>query len=378
MTLKIAMVGLRGIGERLAGGIERHVEELAVRMAERGHDVTVFGRGKYVDAPESMHKGVRILRRPAVHSKNLEAITSTLACLPSVVRGYDIVHFHATGPALLSFVPRLFGRRVVATIHGLDYQRAKWGKIAKAALYAGAWTAGNIPNETIVVSKKLKRFYKETFNRGTHYIPNGVNAPAKRELKSLAEKFGLKKDGYILSLGRLTPEKGVHHLIPAFRELETRQKLVIAGEEFLGGGYLRRLKELANGDSRILFTGALYAEEKDEAFTNATAFVLPSELEGMPIVMLEAMSYACPVLSSDIEECAEVWQSAAQETICRSFQNKNIQDLRRALGDLLSDPARAETGARAERYVLAKYNWDAITDATLSAYQNQNRGQYTR
>lgn len=370
-NMKIAMVGLRGIGERLAGGIERHVEELSTRMARRGHGVTVFGRGKYVDAPEAVYRGVRVLRRPAAHTKNLEAITGTLACLPSVVRGYDIVHFHATGPSLLSFVPRLFGRRVVATVHGLDYQRAKWGKVAKTALYAGAWTAGNIPNETIVVSEKLRRFYRETFRRETRYIPNGVNAPAKRKLALLAAKFGLEKDGYVLSLGRLTPEKGFHHLIPAFRGLDTARTLVIAGEEFLGGGYLRRLRELAGDDARILFTGALYAEEKDEAFSNAAAFVLPSELEGMPIVMLEAMSYGCPVLSSDIPECAEVWESAAPETICRSFRNKDSEDCRRALAALLADPEREAMGTRAERHVLAHFNWDAITDSTLAVYAGE-------
>jgi glycosyltransferase involved in cell wall biosynthesis len=369
--MNIAMVGLRGIGPRLAGGVERHVEELSVRMARRGHAVTVFGRSSYVDKHESDYHGVRLLRRPAIRTKHLEAITNTLACLPSIVHGYDIVHFHATGPSLLSFVPRLFGRKVVVTVHGLDYLRAKWGKAARAALYAGAWTAGNIPDKTIVVSEKLRRFYREKFRRETWYIPNGVNAPGIRRLDRLGGKFGLEKGEYILSLGRLTPEKGIHYLIPAFRGLDTPRKLVIAGDQVLGGDYVKRLRDLAGDDSRIVFTGALYGEEKDEAFSNALAFVLPSELEGMPIVMLEAMSYGCPVLSSDIEECAEVWETAWREEgigICRSFRAKDTDDLRRTLGGLLSDPDRVAMGERAREYVLTRYDWDGITDDTLGVY----------
>lgn len=369
--MNIAMVGLRGIGERLAGGIERHVEELSIRMARRGHAVTVFGRSSYVDEPESDYRGVRLLRRPAIHTKHLEAITHTLACLPSVVHGYDIVHFHATGPSLLAFIPRLLGCKVIVTVHGLDYLRAKWAAIARTALYAGAWTAGNVPNKTIVVSEKLRRFYCEKFRRKTWYIPNGVNPPVLRGLDRLGGRFGLEKGGYILSLGRLTPEKGLHYLIPAFRGLDTPRKLVVAGDQLLGGEYLKRLKELAGDDRRILFTGALYGEEKDEAFSNALAFVLPSELEGMPIVMLEAMSYGCPVLSSDIEECAEVWETARRKQgveICRSFRNMDADDLRQALLSLLADPDRAAMGERAREYVLARYNWDGITDDTLAVY----------
>lgn len=371
--MNIAMVGLRGIGPNVSGGVERHVEEIAVRMAGRGHKVTVFGRSAYVHEKESDYRGVRLVRLPAFHSKHLETITNTVASLPFLGRDYDIAHFHATGTSLLSFVPRLLGGKVVATVHGLDYQRAKWGRFARAALYAGAWSAGRFPNRTIVVSRKLRRFYRERFHRDAHYIPNGVNAPVKRRLDALAGRFGLEKDGYLLSLGRLTPEKGVHHLVAAFRGLDTRLKLVVAGDQLLGDDYLRSLRELAAGDERILFTGALYGEEKDEAFSNAFAFVLPSELEGMPIVMLEAMSYGCPVLSSDIEECAEVWEAAEREKgvrLCRSFHNKDVPDLLRALRELLVDEDRTAMGEQAMDYVLARYDWDGIVDETLGVYQS--------
>ncbi len=369
--MKIAMVGLRGIGPQIAGGIERHVEELAVRMAAYGHSVTVFGRSPYVREKDASYRGVRLLGRPVIPTKHLETISHTALCLPSLCHGYDIVHFHAVGPSLCTFVPRLLGRKVVATIHGLDFQRAKWGGIARAALRTGAWAAGRFPNETIVVSRKLRQYYQEVFKRKTWYIPNGVNVPVRRELAILRDKFGLEKDGYFLSLGRLTPEKGLHYLIPAFRRLDTPLKLVVAGMQGLGDDYAKRLRELAGDDRRILFPGALYGEEKDEAFSNAFAFVLPSELEGMPIAMLEAMSYGCPVLASGITECAEIWQAAGEENgidLCRHFRALDPDDLHRGLTELIADPKRSEMAREARDYVLERYNWDAIVGETLEVY----------
>ncbi len=369
--MNIAMVGLRSIGNEVSGGVERHVEELAVRMAKLGHSVTVYGRSRYVREKETYHHGVRLVRRPAIHTKHLETISNTFASLPSLCRGHDIVHFHALGSSLLCFVPRLLGKNVVSTVHGLDFQRSKWGVCGRAALYLGAWVTGRIPNETIVVSEKMQRYYSENFHRATWFIPNGVNAVARRDLGVLRDKFGLREKEYILSLGRLTPEKGIHYLIPAFRQLDTPKKLVIAGDQLLGNEYLKHLRELAEGDSRIVFTGALRGQEKAEAFSNAIGFVLPSELEGMPIVMLEAMSYACPVLSSDISECAAVWETARREKgveICRSFRSCDVGDLLRGLRKLLDDPERTAMGERAREYVLARYNWDEIVEETLGVY----------
>ncbi len=365
------MVGLRGIGSDISGGVERHVEELAVRMAQRGHAVTVFGRSSYVRDKETDYHGVRLVRRPAIHTKHLETISNTIACLPSVCHGFDIVHFHSVGSALLCFVPRMLGRRVVATVHGLDFQRSKWGLFARAALYSGAWMTGRFPNETIVVSQKMQRYFIQKFQRDTWFIPNGVNAPMRRGFGILGSKFGLTEKGYLLSLGRLTSEKGIHYLISAFRRLDSPIKLVIAGDQMLGNEYLIHLRELAGDASRIVFTGALYGQEKDEAFSNAIGFVLPSELEGMPIVMLEAMSYGCPVLSSDIPECAEVWETARKEKgidLCQSFRSRDIEDLLRGLRELLNNPKRTVMGEQARKYVLARYDWEEIVDKTLGVY----------
>lgn len=370
--LGIAMLGLRGLGTSGQGGVERHVEELATRMAAKGHDLTVFCRARYNPEGNREYQGVKLVNKPAIYSKHLEAISNTAFTIPSVLRGFDIVHFHATGPSLLSWLPRLTGQKVVVTVHGLDFMRAKWGGIASAILKAGAWTAINCPNATIVVSRTLQKHYLHNTGKNSFWIPNGVNAPEQRELDAM-KRFGLEKNRYILSLGRLVPEKGIHYLIPAFRNLETDIKLVIAGGGMLEDGYEQRLKKLAGDDARIIFTGPIYGQDKDEAFSNARLFVLPSELEGMPISMLEAMSYGCPMLSSDIPECVEVFTDPKigdAAPICASSKVADIADLQKKLETLLHDPELAAMGERAKKYILQEYQWDSIAQNTLELYSS--------
>jgi glycosyltransferase involved in cell wall biosynthesis len=374
--MRIAFIGLRAIG-CCSGGVETHVGELAPRMAALGHEVTVFCRAAYNTRESAVVDGVRLVNRPSCNTKHLEAISHTAACLPSVLTGFDIVHFHATGPSLLSWVPRLTGRRVVVTVHGLDYQRAKWGGIASLVLKAGAWTSARCPQATIVVSAKLKAHYRERYGRETFHIPNGVSRPVSRPLDGLA-RFGLVPGGYVLSLGRLVPEKGAHHLIEAFRLLDTDLKLVVAGGSSHSDGYESHLRGLAGEDPRIVFTGPLYGPDKDEAFSNARLFVMPSELEGMPIVLLEAMSHGCPVLTSDIEECVEVFPDGTcrdpraggigPDTLALSHPVAEVASLAENLGRALEDPGLAAMGLRARDMTLATYDWDRITTATLGVY----------
>lgn len=371
--LRIAFLGLRGIAEGVSGGIERHVRELSLRMAARGHAVTVFCRARYETHPGSEYRGVRLKRLPAVYSKHLEAISHTALCLPFVLAGYDVVHFHATGPSLLSWAPRLTGRKVAVTVHGLDYRRAKWGGLASLVLRAGAWTSARCPDATIVVSRELQEHYLRTYHRKTVRIPNGVNPPERRALDRL-RRFGLEPGRYLLSLGRLVPEKGLHTLIEAFRGLDTADadlRLVLAGDPALAGNYPERLRALAGDDPRIVFPGPLYGADKDEAFSNARLFCLPSELEGMPIALLEAMSYGCPCLVSDIPECLEVVRPEGEEPLALSFARGDVGDLRRALAEALGPRAAslAGLGERGRGHVLARYDWERITDATLDVYR---------
>ncbi|WP_027182966.1 glycosyltransferase family 4 protein [Desulfovibrio inopinatus] len=371
--MKIAFLGLRAIGD-CTGGIERHVRELSIRMASWGHDVTVFCRSKYNDCECEVFEGVRLVNRPAIYSKHLEAITNTVACLADVAQEFDIVHFHATGPSLLSWMPRFFGRKVVVTVHGLDFQRAKWGFAAKCFLRAGAWTACHCPDETIVVSEPLQRYYRATYGRETTYIPNGVNEPNHRRIENLA-RFGIKNDQYILFLGRLVPEKGAHYLIEAFKTIPTNKALLIAGDACHMDGYAEYLRTLAGNDERIIFTGPLYGEEKDEAFSNAACFVLPSDLEGMPIVFLEALSYATPVLASNIDACTSVITAHGGDTLapCRFFEASNTMSLAQTLSDILDDNERRSMGERGQNFALNTFNWETITRQTLSVYEGTLR-----
>jgi len=363
--MRIAFVGLRSIGV-CAGGIERHVEELATRMAALGHEVTVFCRTRYNTIAGGEYRGVRLVNVPTVYSKHLEAICHTALCLPAVLTGYDVVHFQALGPSLLSWAPRLAGRRVVVTVHGLDYLRGKWGRAASLVLRLGAWTSAHCPNRTIVVSRQLQQHFASALHTATTCIPNGVNTPVRRPLNAL-RRFGLAEQGYVLFLGRLVPEKGAHQLIQAFRQVDTGLKLVLAGGSSHSDAYVEELKELAGQDRRIVFTGPLFGADKDEAFSNAKCFVLPSLLEGMPLTLLEALSYGCPTLASDIPECLEVLD-AGGAPLARTFAHGDPADLALRLADMLKRLDLDEMAEHARREVLARHDWDAITRQTLAVY----------
>lgn len=369
-SLKIAMLGLRCIGGQQTGGVERHVEELAVRMASAGHHLTVFCRSRYNPEGNRSYKGVTLKNCPAIYSKHLEAISHTLLVMPHVLSGFDIVHIHATGPSLLSWLPRLSGRKVIVTVHGLDFQRAKWAGLASLVLRAGSWTAVHCPNKTIVVSKAIKKYYLDHDGSQTNFIPNGVSAPVLRPLNQL-KRFGLVTDGYLLSLGRLVPEKGLHYLIEAFSKIDTPLKLVIAGDSLLDDSYERQLRQMASADERIVFTGALFDEDKDEAYSNARAFMLPSDLEGLPITMLEALSYGCPVIASDIPQCAELCEEATREAdkgFCFMFKAGQIESLRQKIILMLAEQEKKSVHEAARQHILSVYNWDKITAATLGLY----------
>lgn len=385
--LKIAFLGLRAIGQTPEdsdpsspasinsaslniSGVERVVEELSTRLVARGHDVTVFCRRRYNQRRLDSFRGVTLVDLPALYTKHFEAISHTLLASLRVLRGYDIVHYHAIGPSLVSFLPRLAGRGVVATVHGLDWQREKWRGAAKLILRAGAWTAVHFPHRTIVVSQSLQRRYAEEYRRPTMYIPNGVTIAAPRPADRI-RRFGVSGNDYTLFLGRIVPEKGCHFLIEAFRGLKTDSKLLIAGSSSYTDEYYTRLQAAAAGDPRIVFTGPLYGIEKEEVFSNARCVVQPSTLEGMPIVLLEALSYGCPVLCSNIPENAEVLRADADGSSPYGslFKSASVEDLRTRLSALLAGTDGREKGLAGKAYVEKTYSWDQITAQTEEVYQ---------
>ena len=295
--LRIAMLGHKRIPSR-EGGVEIVVEELCTRMVNKGHKVTCYNRGghhvsgkEFDSAKIKNYKGINLKTVPTINCKGLAAMSaSVFAGIKASMGRYDIVHFHAEGPCAMLWLPKLFGKRCIATIHGLDHQRAKWGKLASTYIMMGEKCAVKHADEIIVLSKGVQDYFRDTYGRETKFIPNGVNRPIVREPQIIKAKFGLEKDDYILFLGRLVPEKGLKYLVEAFKKVKTDKKLVIAGGSSDTDEFANELRQMAKDDDRIIFTGFVQGEELDELYSNAYVYTLPSDLEGMPLSLLEAMS----------------------------------------------------------------------------------------
>ena len=360
--IKIAMIGLRGIPAK-SGGVENVVENLAPLLVKLGAEVTVYCRNPYCEERPVEWNGVRLRYLPTINKKHTEAFAhSAISTLDAMFRRYDIVHYHAMGNGLFSLFPRLTGKKTVVTLHGLDYEREKWGAIAKLYLKTCERLIGFFPNRTISCSKKIQKHYKDQYSKEIAFIPNGVPIVKPMPVK-LLKKFGLGKGNYLLFLSRIVPEKGIHTLIEAFKELKTDVKLVIAGDATHTEEYEQQLRAQAEGDSRIIFTGPLYGDWKYEAFSNAKLFVLPSTIEGMPIVLLEAMSFGICPLVSDIRENLDV-----TEGLGFSFRAKDAESLRQVLSAALRNPKLGEEGRKCRKLVEERYRWPKIAEQTMQLY----------
>lgn len=369
--LNIAMLGHKRIPSR-EGGIEIVVEELSTRMVKLGHQVTCYNRnGHHVSGIEfdgshlSEYKDVQLKPVWTIDRKGLAAMTASLSgAIKAAFGKYDVVHFHAEGPCAMLWLPKLFGKRCIATIHGIDWQRAKWSGFASKYIKFGEKIAVRFADEIIVLSEGVQKYFKDTYGRETVFIPNGVNRPEIREAKLIKEKFGLEKDSYFLFLGRIVPEKGVSYLIEAFKQIETDKKLVIAGGSSDTEAFMQELKELAKGDDRIVFTGFVQGELLEELYGNCYIYCLPSDLEGMPLSLLEAMSYGNCCVVSDIAECAEVVEDKAVV-----FRKSNVEQLKEKLQELCERPEIVQQyKATAADFICQKYNWDDVVDRTLEQY----------
>ena len=373
--LRSCMFGHKRIPSR-EGGIEVVVEELSTRMVKLGHQVTCYNRGghhvsgKEFDG-ERLHeyKGVKLKTVSTINRKGLTAVSSSFfAALASAFGRYDVVHIHAEGPAAMCWIPKLFGKRVVVTIHGLDWQREKWKNgFGSKYIHLGEKMAVKFADEIIVLSKGVQEYFQKTYGRKTLFIPNGVNRPVLRKADLIKNKFGIDKDGYVLFLGRIVPEKGLRYLIEAYKELHTDKKLVIAGGSSDTDDFMQEIQTLATGDDRIIFTGFVAGQALEELYSNAYLYLLPSDLEGMPLSLLEAMSYGNCCVVSDIAECSEVVEDKAV-----TFQKSNVQDLKEKLQRLCDDPATVQKYKNeAADFICSKYNWDEITQKTLEVYEDR-------
>lgn len=371
--MNIAMLGHKRIPSR-EGGIEIVVEELSTRMVKEGHSVTCYNRsGHHVSGKEfdggSLEecRGVKLKSVFTINRKGLAAMTSSFfGAICAAFGKYDVVHFHAEGPCAILWLPKLFGKRCIATIHGIDWQRAKWGGFASKYIKFGEKVAAKYADEIIVLSEGVKKYFMDTYGRKTVFIPNGVNRPILRSPQLIKEKYGLDKDEYILFLGRLVPEKGITYLIEAFKEVTTDKKLVIAGGSSDTDAFMQELKKIAEGDNRIVFTGFVQGQMLEELYSNAYVYTLPSDLEGMPLSLLEAMSYGNCCLTSDIAECAEVVEDKAI-----LFKKSDIDDLKEKLQYACDNPDAVKIlKDEAADFICGKYNWDDVVEQTLKLYQS--------
>ncbi len=363
--MRVAMIGQKGIPATY-GGIERHVDEIARRLVPMGIDVDVFCRLHYTP-PGTTYHGVRLLRRPSLHTKHLDAITHvTWATAEAMLRRYDVVHYHALGPAALSGLPRLTGARTVVTVHGLDWKREKWGRFARWFLHRCEGPAVQLPDRTIVVSKTLREHFRTAHGAETTFIPNGTSLPQPRPAKKLAA-LGLVPGKYVLFVGRLVPEKGVHFLCEAFRRIDTDLTLALAGGVSFEGGYAELLKRYEG--ERVKRLDYVFGEALEELWSNAYCVVQPSTMEGLSIALLEALSYGRCVLVSDIPENLEVAEECAL-----SFRSQDVGDLKEKLEHLIRHPEIvAAYGERARQHILRHYSWDTVAQATAAVYRSLAR-----
>lgn len=377
-SLQIAMIGHKRIPSR-EGGVEIVVDELSTRMVKLGCQVDAYNRsGYHVSGKEfdekrgKVYEGVRLITIPTFRNKKFNAIVysglATIVATAKAVAGkYDVIHYHAEGPSIMLWIPRLFGIRVVVTIHGLDWQRSKWGNFASRMLKTGERMAARHASEVIVLSRNVQDYFRETYGRETRFIPNGINHAECRQAKEIESRYGLEKDGYILFLARIVPEKGLHYLIDAFKRIKTDKKLVIAGGNSHSLEYLEEIRKMCEPDRRIILTGFIQGRILEELYSNAWLFVLPSDVEGMAISLLEAMSYGNCCLVSDIPENLEVVENHA---FC--FKKSDILDLKEKMEYLLANPDEVEKKkAESSAYICKRYNWDEVVKETLKLYRDR-------
>lgn len=372
--MKIAMIGHKRIPSR-EGGVEIVVEELSKRLVEQGHQVDVYNRkGKNVQDKNAdknkkkikNYKGINLITIPTINKKGIDALLySFLATIKALFGKYDVLHYHAEGSCAMLWIPHLFKKKIVVTIHGLDWKRSKWGGFASKYIKFGEKMAVKYADEIIVLSKGVQKYFKDTYQRNTNFIPNGVNKPEIREVNIIKRKYQLEKDSYILFLARIVPEKGLHYLIDAFEQIQTDKKLVIAGGASHTSDYLEEIRKKTSKDGRIIMTGFVQGEELEEMFSNCYLYCLPSDIEGMPISLLEAMSYGCRCLVSDIEENTQITQEYAS-----SFKKGSVEDLKLKLKKSFNDKEQFAL-EEMTKYIFDIYNWNKIAKDTEKLYRER-------
>ncbi len=360
----VAMVGQKGIPASL-GGVERYVEELTARLPEHGIQALVYARPWYVrHAPQYRPpEGVQRILLPSVPTKHFDTISHVLACVADIAlrTDVDLVHVHCLGPALVTPLLRLLRVPVVVSVQGLDWQRAKWGPVARRVLRSGEWCACRFANRVVVASPALVDYFESQHGIRATYVPNAASAfpfqPPQR-----IKRWGLIPGQFVLAATRLVPEKGLHLLLQAYARLQTDWRLVIAGGSMYEDGYEQSLRALA--DDRVVFTGPADRQLLAELYHHAGLFVLPSLIEGMSLALLEALHHGLPCLVSDIPENAAVIRHPAG-----LFRSGDVDHLAQCLDQLLNDRQLRDQLSRYALSEAKRYGWDSVTQAMAEVYR---------
>ncbi|NIM19396.1 MAG: glycosyltransferase [Candidatus Latescibacteria bacterium] len=373
--LRIAFIGQKGLPARY-GGVETHVENIATRLAAKGHEVWAYCRSRFMQVAaggtskeglkksgELSYQGVRLIFTPSIPTKHLDAASYTLlsAIDAAIRRRYDIIHLQGIGPSAFAPIPKWARRNVVSTVHALDWRQEKWGRIASWTIKRGESVGARHSSGVIAVSHKLVSYLREAYGVAARYIPNGATIKPLKAPDRIRQ-FGLNGNDYILAVGRIIPDRRLHDLIEAFRYLDKSLKLVIVGSETPRTTYSSKLEAMA--DERVIFTGDQFGDVLDELYSNCRLYVLASSVEGLPITVCEAMAFKRCVLLSDIPENLEVGGDAAEY-----FKCLDINSLHEKLKQLLEDEGSCtRLGERALQRVRDEYDWDHITEAIEAFY----------
>ncbi len=376
--MKIAMIGHKAIPST-RGGIETVLTNLCPLLVKKGNEVVCYNRSSdqietefLPEIVDHTYQGVRLKKAYTIKARGIAAMLSSFtAAIACAFSNYEIVHFHAEGPCAAMFIPKLFGKKCIATVHGLDWQREKWGSgFASKYIKFGEKMLVKHADAVIVLSESAKTYFWKTYGRKTVLIPNGISEPKLLPADKITKRFGLTKDSYICMISRLTEEKGVHYLIEAYKGLQTEKKLVICGDTSDTDDYVASLKEMAKGNENIIFTGFLSGDTLAEMYSNAYAVCLPSNIEGMSLSLLEALSYGNAVICSDIPENTSVCEQHAV-----TFQKGNVDDLRKKLKYLICNPQVAEQYKEtAAGYILNRFSWEKTAEETMLLYQKTRKG----
>lgn len=371
--MKVAMIGHKVVPSR-RGGIENVLTSLCPLLAESDVDVTCYNRStdkvenEYINMVDhNKYRGVTLKKAWTIEAKGISAmISSFTAAISATFAGFDVLHFHAEGPCAAMWIPKMFGKRCVATVHGLDWQREKWsGSFASKYIKFGEKVMVKCADEIIVLSESAKAYFKETYNRDTVLIYNGMDKPTIKQAEKIIELYGLSKGDYICTVSRLTAEKGLHYLIEAYNNIKTDKKLVIAGDTSDTDEYVAYIKQMAGDNPNIIFTGFISGDILKEIYSNAYIVAVPSDIEGMSISLLEALAYGNAVLCSDIPENTLVTEDKAI-----NFKKSDVADLQNKLQNMCDDNLCVENLKHGvDDFILEKYNWNDVAVATRNLYE---------